>query len=328
MALSADLICSRIPGLTARQRRLCSTKPDAMVAISNGAKLGLAECQQQFKHHRWNCTAVGSVHGFGHVVVVGSREAAYLYAVWSAAITYSISQGCSRGAIDSCGCDMSKHEMADERSGHSDWKWGGCSADVQSGAALAKRFSDSREIEGDSRSLMNLHNNKAGRRVVKMKLEKNCKCHGVSGSCTVKTCWQRLPPFRDIGNELMEKYRDAKAVVAKQSRSRNDSKARKLLKLQLRKRPHRKPRNSALVYLHRSPNYCDADPLTGSLGVTGRQCNRTSSGADGCNLMCCGRGYNTHQFTRVSHQCNCKFIWCCQVKCRTCVIRTEEFTCK
>ena len=71
MALSADLICSRIPGLTARQRRLCSTKPDAMVAISNGAKLGLAECQQQFKHHRWNCTAVGSVHGFGHVVVVG-----------------------------------------------------------------------------------------------------------------------------------------------------------------------------------------------------------------------------------------------------------------
>ena len=44
--------------------------------------------------------------------------------------------------------------------------------------------------------------------------------------------------------------------------------------------------------------------------------------------MCCGRGYNTHQLTRVSHQCHCKFIWCCQVKCRTCVLRTEQFTCK
>lgn len=327
MAMSADLICSRIPGLTARQRRMCSSKPDAMVAISSGAKLGLAECQQQFQYHRWNCSAVGGHNGFGHVVLVGSREAAYLYAVWSAAITYSISQACSRGAIYSCGCDMSKH-AGGSSADSGGWKWGGCSADVVFGASLAKRFCDSREMEGDARSLMNLHNNRAGRKMVKMKLEKNCKCHGVSGSCTVKTCWQKLPPFRHIGDELMQRYRDAKAVVAKQSRSRNDSKARKLLKLQLRKRSHRKPRDSGLVYLQKSPNYCDADPVTGSLGVAGRQCNRTSSGADGCNLMCCGRGYNTHQMTRVSHQCNCKFIWCCQVKCRTCVLHTEEFTCK
>lgn len=71
MALSADLICGKIPGLTYKQRLLCAAKPDAMVAISNGAKLGLAECQEQFKYHRWNCTAIGSRNGFGHVVVVG-----------------------------------------------------------------------------------------------------------------------------------------------------------------------------------------------------------------------------------------------------------------
>lgn len=71
MALSADVICGKMPGLTGKQRTLCAAKPDAMVAISNGAKLGLAECQEQFKHHRWNCSAVGSRNGFGHVVVVG-----------------------------------------------------------------------------------------------------------------------------------------------------------------------------------------------------------------------------------------------------------------
>lgn len=71
MALSADQICSKIPGLTYKQRMLCAAKPDAMVAISNGAKLGLAECQEQFRYHRWNCTAIGSRNGFGHVVVVG-----------------------------------------------------------------------------------------------------------------------------------------------------------------------------------------------------------------------------------------------------------------
>jgi len=74
MALSADLICGKIPGLTYKQRLLCAAKPDAMVAISNGAKLGLAECQEQFKNHRWNCTAIGSRNGFGHVVVVGKKN--------------------------------------------------------------------------------------------------------------------------------------------------------------------------------------------------------------------------------------------------------------
>ena len=73
MALSADVICGKIAGLTTKQRQLCASKPDTMVAISNGAKLGLAECEEQFKFHRWNCTALGSNrNGFGHVVVYGT----------------------------------------------------------------------------------------------------------------------------------------------------------------------------------------------------------------------------------------------------------------
>lgn len=59
---------------------------------------------------------------------------------------------------------MSKHGGSASEP-HPGWKWGGCSADVVFGASLAKRFCDSREMEGDARSLMNLHNNKAGRKV-------------------------------------------------------------------------------------------------------------------------------------------------------------------
>lgn len=95
----------------------------------------------------------------------GSREAAFTYAVSSAGVTYSVTAACSRGNISSCGCDPA-HQQRREAAPRG-WKWGGCSADVGFGMRFARRFLDAREIEGDARSLMNLHNNKAGRKVTK-----------------------------------------------------------------------------------------------------------------------------------------------------------------
>jgi len=63
--------------------------------------------------------------------------------------------------LDECGCDKSKLEK-DNKKG---WKWGGCSADIRYGLKLARKFLDAREIEETARSLMNRHNNKAGRKV-------------------------------------------------------------------------------------------------------------------------------------------------------------------
>jgi hypothetical protein len=42
-----------------------------MVAVGDGVRLGTVECQEQFRHRRWNCSAIGSGSVFGHVVVVG-----------------------------------------------------------------------------------------------------------------------------------------------------------------------------------------------------------------------------------------------------------------
>ena len=33
-----------------------------------------------------------------------------------------------------------------------------------------------------------------------------CKCHGVSGSCEVKTCWRNVPSMRHVGTLLLDKY--------------------------------------------------------------------------------------------------------------------------
>lgn len=50
--------------------------------------------------------------------------------------------------------------------------------------------------------------------IVKALLQTECKCHGVSGSCTVRTCWRTLPSFRQIGDALMKKYYKARPVMA------------------------------------------------------------------------------------------------------------------
>lgn len=50
--------------------------------------------------------------------------------------------------------------------------------------------------------------------MVKASLQTECKCHGVSGSCTMKTCWKSLPPFSQVGEALMKKYNRAKPVTA------------------------------------------------------------------------------------------------------------------
>lgn len=69
--LGAEVICGRVPGLTTRQREMCRTLPDAMVAVGDGIRLATDECRYQFRHHRWNCTAISNPNSFGHVVIVG-----------------------------------------------------------------------------------------------------------------------------------------------------------------------------------------------------------------------------------------------------------------
>ena len=90
-----------------------------------------------------------------------SRETAYTYAIKSAGVAFSITQSCSQGHLRSCSCDRSKMEGKKTTEG---WNWGGCSADIDYGLRFARIFMDARETDEDSRSLMNLHNNRAGRK--------------------------------------------------------------------------------------------------------------------------------------------------------------------
>lgn len=63
-----------------------------------------------------------------------------------------------------CGCDPRKDGESRDKKGW--FKWGGCSDNVRWGSHFSRMFIDAKERKvRDSRALMNLHNNRAGRRV-------------------------------------------------------------------------------------------------------------------------------------------------------------------
>jgi wingless-type MMTV integration site family, member 5 len=133
----------------------------------------------------------------------------------------------------------------------------------------------------------------------------------------MKTCWLKLPSFRQVGDYLKEKY-DSAIEVKYQRRQRG---------LSARFKRYAKPTREDLIYIEDSPNYCDNDRRLGIIGTHGRQCNRNSFGADSCHIMCCGRGYYV-QKTIKEEKCKCKFQWCCSVKCETCITEVETYICK
>lgn len=139
----------------------------------------------------------------------------------------------------------------------------------------------------------------------------------MSGSCSSKTCWQALPPFKDVGKRLKDRYDGATEMKFNKRGTR----------LVRGRRKFNKPTKEDLIYLSQSPDYCVANKTTGSLGTVGRECNRYSEGTDGCRLMCCGRGYNTFK-RKLVERCHCKFHWCCYVKCKTCERIIDVNSCK
>ncbi|XP_058712061.1 protein Wnt-2b isoform X2 [Poecile atricapillus] len=246
----------------------------------------------------------------------GSREAAFVYAISSAGVVYAITRACSQGDLKVCSCDPLKRGRSKDERGEFDW--GGCSDNINYGIRFAKAFVDAKEKKvKDARALMNLHNNRCGRMAVKRFLKLECKCHGVSGSCTLRTCWLAMSDFRKTGDYLRRKYNGAIQVTMNQDGTG----------FTVANKNFRKPTKTDLVYFENSPDYCVMDKSAGSLGTAGRVCSKVSRGTDGCEVMCCGRGYDTTRVTRVT-KCECKFHWCCAVRCKECEDTVDVHTCK
>ncbi|XP_054706487.1 protein Wnt-8b-like [Uloborus diversus] len=300
-------------------------------SVAIAAQRGMEECRHQFEWERWDCPK-SSFNVFSKSTSQpATREMAFLHAIVSAAIVITLTRNCSLGHFDSCGCDKTKNGAIDYKG----WSWGGCSDNIMIGNKMAKEFLDAKEMGRDAKALINLHNNKVGRTLVKKTMRRLCKCHGVSGSCATQTCWMRMEDLRQVGNHLKNAYKTAVRVdyngfgnllATKQRKQRGENSASSSHRLKV-------PRHQ-LIYMTPSPNYCLANQTAGIAGTKGRQCSRrrgsdvSESERVSCRTLCRGCGLRVRKKSvNVETSCRCKFYWCCDVKCDLCKEKVTQFIC-
>ena len=181
-------------------------------------------------------------------------------------------------------------------------------------------------------------------------MQRRCKCHGVSGSCSVQTCWDQLADFKVVGALLKQKYLDAIRVdYVRGELIGDETAAAAQLFYSRHTRDEQKISNHLdfpkreLVYLEKSPNYCHANSTIGTHGTAGREClrkPRESSELLGnagvqvnwehssCKRLCtkCGLQVIRTKII-VESRCNCQFEWCCSVKCDKCRKEVTRYMC-
>jgi len=152
-------------------------------------------------------------------------------------------------------------------------------------------------------------------------MKRSCKCHGVSGSCSIQTCWLQLAEFREIGNYLKIKYDQAHKLEMDKRRMRagNSADSRGATA-----EAFHHVHATELVFLEDSPDYCTRNASLGHHGTEGRECLQTGKNLSqwekrSCRRLCTECGLRVEERrTEVVASCNCKFHWCCTVRCEQC----------
>lgn len=221
-------------------------------------------------------------------VSTGTREAAFVYALSAATISHTIAQACTSGDLRLCSCAPIPSQILEPG-----YRWGGCADNLHYGLMMGSKFADAplkmKRTGSHANKLMHLHNSEVGRQVriefpsnfnfnfqkfvisislcdgvqvLKDAVVMKCKCHGVSGSCSVRTCWRGLRDLREIAIDLKNMYLSATKVVHRPMGTR-----KQLVPKDIDIRP---VREKELVYLQNSSNFCSENEKLGSVGTRDR----------------------------------------------------------
>lgn len=133
-----------------------------------------------------------------------------------------------------------------------------------------------------------------------------------------------LPTMKKVANKLKEHYK--LSVHAKIQLSSAISQHPNIVDRKTKVRVH----PNKMIHFTPSPDYCKPNAAYNIKGTAGRDCtldkNQTSS-SHHCNNLCCDHGYEEYK-QPVAKLCNCKFVWCCEVRCNTCFEHKIRHKCK
>ena len=136
-----------------------------------------------------------------------------------------------------------------------------------------------------------------------MKTVEVCRCHGITGSCNVKTCKNITVEYAEVANVMPAKYDSAIAVACNETIGELESVG-----------PEDDPTDDTLVYSCDTPYLCERNVMLGIPGTSGRECIHLDRTAPNyCGTLCCGRGY--YSVTKRKPIEKCVFVYCCRFDC-------------
>ena len=141
--------------------------------------------------------------------------------------------------------------------------------------------------------------------IVQESVQKECRCHGVSGSCELQICRYRPKKFSIISDTIYTSmYRNADRVETLEQI---------------------KMKTKQMIYGRRSINYCRSNIYLDYAGVaSGREC----FSIEGCETTCCQRGYQVLTETKRIEHCQCYFSWSIvNVQCQPCEKKVTRMMC-
>lgn len=253
------------------QQKLCKIHSRFAPAIKHASKSAMRDCPEIMKNNRWGCEKMTS-----NDLKSTSAESSFIRALSTAKLTNSIFRLCQSGTV------------------------GKCEKNFING--FVREFSDAPSVrhKTPTEAKMDLHNSMVGREVTWGSKKLICKCHGTSGSCSVKTCWETAPQKPVINRKLAQKYSDAVQVD-----SRSIYHVTKLV-------------SDRLVFLTPRRSFCET--------THGRECDILGHGEDSCRNMCCGRGFLQKENKVIDEVC--KFIWPSSIQCTPVVKTITKNVCK
>lgn len=301
--------------------------------VAEGVQKALDECREKFKWDRWNCPKKAFLDILDSFPLPSNKELGYTRALIAASIVLSLTRSCSYGTNNVCGCSntasLASHTATLENP-PTQFIWRGCDEEVKFGFKVSKIYLESQDIQQDEASRrIDTHNYEVGRIAIKKNMKKICKCHGISGSCQVNTCWTSVPDLSKVGEYLKRQYRLAAKVGATTAEETDIVALNKELTA---------IGTDKLVFADASPDYCYENTKLGINGTLGRYCSKAKHRADGsevsrnerdsCDRLCTKCGYKIkRERLNTEKQCDCRFVYCCSVECKRCPHVEDTFRC-